>query len=120
MAYQKPVPEKFYKQPWETYLVGADFSKVLEIGEALVVGDCDILAVDSDDVDRASVVLDNSYKVVSTADADDINVTPITNGMLMTRVKAGVDLMKYKLTFHASSDSDNQFETDVFMEIKDA
>jgi len=120
MAYKKPVPEKFYKQPWETYLVGGDFSRVLESGEELVVGDCDITAIDMDDESAAPEVLDNSYKQVTTADEDDIDVTPVTNGMLMTRIQAGVDLAKYKITFKGSTNNDNQFEIDTYMNIKDA
>ena len=120
MTYKKPVPEKFYKQPWETYLIGGDFSRVLETGEEVGAVDSDIVAINNDTGDPASEVLDNSYKTVTTADEDDIEVTPMTNGMLMTRVQAGVDLAKYKITFKASTNNDNQFETDVLMQIKDA
>lgn len=121
MTWKKPIPETFWKQPWETYLIGGDFSRVLETGEEIVALTSDIVAVDKDGTDVSSTVLDNSYKTVSTADADDIDVTPVTNGMLMTRVQAGTeDAMPYKITFKGVTNADNQFETDVTMKIKDA
>jgi hypothetical protein len=115
-----PVPDEFAKQPWETYIICADNSENLGTGESVVLATSDIIAEDKDGNDVSSDVLDNTEKTVQTADAEDIKVTPVTNGMLCTRVKAGTEaLSKYKITFKAITTDDNQYETDVKMRIKD-
>ena len=114
------VAEEICKQPWETYLLGADNSHVLEEGEFVLLGASDITAVDKNGADASADVLDNGDKVILTADEEDITTDPITNGMLATRIKAGTEaLSKYKITFRAVTSLDNQYETDVRMKIKD-
>jgi hypothetical protein len=121
MTVQAPaIADEFAKQPWESYLIGADNSHNLEIGESVIVGTSDIIAVDKDGEDATDDVLDNDDKTVQTADAADIKATPVTNGMLVTRVLAGTEaLSKYKITFKAITSNGNQYETDVKMKIKD-
>lgn len=115
-----PVAVTFYKQPWETYLVGADFSWVIDEGEEIVLATSDIVAEDVNGTDASSDVLDNSAKAVSTADADDITTTPVTNAMLVTRIKDGtVALSKYLITYRAITDLGNQYELDLKMSIKE-
>ena len=113
-----PTKKTIYKQPWETWIVGADFSKVLQVGEALVNATSDIIAIDEDGVDVAATLLDNASKAVTTADADDISVTPITNGMLVTRIEGGTAGAKYLVTYKAVTDAGNQFEIDVKVNVK--
>ncbi len=114
------IAEEICKQPWETYLLGADNSHVLEEGEFVLLGASNITAIDKSGNDASADVLDNTDKVVLTADEEDITTDPITNGMLATRIKAGVEsLSKYKITFRAITSLDNQYETDVRMKIKD-
>ena len=121
MAVQKCAgKEEICKQPNETYLFGVDYSQVLEEGEYILVGTSTITAVDNEGNDATSDVLDNTDKVVQTADEDDISVTPITNGMLATRIKGGTEaLSKYKLTYLAQTSNENTYEKDVLMRIKD-
>jgi len=110
------------KQPSESYLLGADFSQVLTVGEYILVGTSTVTAVDNADEDATDDVLDNNDMVVDTADADDLPsaTTPITDGMLVTRIMAGTEaLSKYKLTFLAQTSNGNTYEKDVKMRIKD-
>ena len=120
MTYTKPVAEKFYKQPSESYLVGADFSNVIESGEAIVAGSSTVTATDSNGEDASDDVIDNLDKNVTTADPDDIDATPVTNAMLQTRVMGGVeDNSPYKLTYKVVTDLGNEFELDISMQIKE-
>jgi len=115
-----PVAETFYKQPWESYIIGVDFSWAMESGESLVVGSCTITAVDNTGTDASSDVIDDSDKAVTTADADDITTTPVTNAMLVTRIKGGtVALSKYLITFRVVTNFENQYEMDLKMSIKE-
>jgi len=110
------------KQPSESYLLGADFSQVLEEGEYILVGTSDVSAVDNIGDDATSDVLDNNDMVVDTADADDLlsGTTPVTNGMLVTRILGGdEDSSKYKITYLAQTSNGNTYEKDVLMKIKD-
>jgi len=110
------------KQPSESYLLGADFSQVLTSGEYVLVGTSTVSAVDNAGDDATSDVLDNDDMVVDTADEDDLTsgTTPITNGMLVTRILGGEEsLSKYKLTFLAQTSNGNTYEKDVLMKIKD-
>lgn len=123
MATQKcAVACEICKQPSESYLLGADFSQVLEEGEYILVGTSTITAIDNAEDDATADVLDNTDKAVSTADEDDLDsgYTPITNGMLVTRILAGTEaLSKYKLTYLAKTSNGNTYEKDVKMRIKD-
>lgn len=115
-----PVPDEFSKQPWETYIIGADHSHNLESGESIVVGSSTVTAVDADGEDASADVIDLDDLAVQTADADDIKVTPVANGMLVVRVFGGTEAgSKYKITFKAVTSNSNQYETDVKMRIKD-
>jgi hypothetical protein len=110
------------KQPSESYLLGADFSQVLTAGEYILVGTSTVTAVDNADEDATDDVLNNDDMVVDTADAYDLPsaTTPITNGMLVTRIMAGTEaLSKYKITFLALTSNGNTYEKDVKMRIKD-
>lgn len=122
MTVQVPaISEEFSKQSWETYLIGADNSKVLEEGEYVVLNTSTIVAEDKDGTDASDDILDNTDKAVETASINDVDVTPVTNGMLVTRIQAGVEaLSKYKITFKAITSNGNQYETDVLMVIKNS
>jgi hypothetical protein len=123
MATQKcAVACEICKQPSESYLLGADFSQVLEEGEYILVGTSEVTAVDNDGNDSTDDVLDNDDMAVDTADEDDLlsGTTPITNGMLVTRILGGdEDLSKYKITFLVQTSNGNTYEKDVLMRIKD-
>ena len=115
-----PVAETFYKQPWESYIMGVDFSWAMEEGEILVVGSCTITAIDKDSADASAAIVDNDDKAVTTADADDITTTPVTNAMLVTRIFGGtVALSKYLITFKGVTSYDNQYEMDLKMDIRE-
>ena len=115
-----PVAEIFYKQPWESYIMGVDFSWAMETGESLVVAECTITATDKDGTDASAAVIDNSDKAVTTADADDITTTPVTNAMLVTRILGGtVALSKYLITYRGVTNFDNNYECDLRMQIKE-
>jgi hypothetical protein len=114
-----PVPDEFPKQPWETFIISADISHRLVTGEYIVLETSDIIAEDTDGEDASADIIDNTDKAVETAAAADIKATPVTNGMLVTRVLGGTEaLSKYKITFKAITSLDNQYETDVMMRIK--
>jgi len=117
---KSPIAETFYKQPWESYLMGVDFSWAMTEGEILVVGTSTIIAVDKDGLDSSAIVLDNDDKVVTTADSDDITATPVTNAMLVTRIQAGtVALSKYLITYRGITSYGNQYELDLKMSVKE-
>jgi len=110
------------KQPSESYLLGADFSQVLTAGEYIIVGTSEVSAVDNGGDDATSDVLDNDDMAVDTAVEDDLpsGTTPITDGMLVTRILGGdEDLSKYKITFLAQTSNGNTYEKDILMKIKD-
>jgi len=112
------IPDQTTKQSSESCLIGADFSRVLEEGEYLLVDQCTITAIDKDGESATSTVLDNDDKAVQTANAEDIGVTPKTNGMLVTRVKAGVEAnSRYKITFLVVTSNGNTYEKDVYLKI---
>ena len=123
MATQKcAVVCEICKQPSESYLHGADFSQVLEEGEYILVETSTVTAVDKDGDDATDDVLNNDDIAVDTADEDDLvsGTTPVTNGMLVTRILGGdEDLSKYKLTYLAQTSNGNTYEKDVLMKIKD-
>lgn len=123
MASQKcAVACEICKQGSESYLLGADFSQVLESGEYILIGTSTVTATDKDGNDATSDVLDNDDMAVATADADDLDsgVTPITNGMLVTRIKNGTEaLSKYMITYLAKTSNGNTYEKDVKMRIKE-
>lgn len=110
----------FTKQPWETFLIGADFSEIIEEGEYLLVNSCDIVAVDKNGEDVSSTILNNTQKTVTTAASSEITATPVTNALLKTRVLAGTEaLSKYKITFKGVTSNGNQYEKDVHMAVRD-
>lgn len=123
MATQKcAVACEICKQPSESYIFGADFSQVLEEGEYILVGTSTITAVDSAGDDSTAIVLDNADKAVQTAEEEDLDsgTTPVTDGMLVTRIQAGTEaLSKYKLTYLGLTSNGNTYEKDVKMKIKD-
>ncbi len=123
MASQKcAVACEICKQGSESYLLGADFSQVLESGEYVLIGTSTVTAVDKNGADVTSTVLDNNDMAVQTADADDLDsgVTPVTNGMLVTRIQNGSEsLSKYMITYLAKTSNGNTYEKDVKMRIKE-
>lgn len=115
-----PVATTFYKQPYESFIVGIDFSHTMEEGEELVLGSCNVTAVDKDGADVSSDIVDNTAKAVTTADAADITTTPVTNAMLATRIKGGtVALSKYLITYRVTTTLSNKYEVDLKLSVKE-
>ena len=113
------VLDQFSKQSWESNMVGVDHSKNLASGESIVLGSSTVTAIDGDGDDATSTVLDNDDMVVGTASQSDISVTPVANGLLSTRVKAGSSGVIYTLTFKAVTSAGNKIETDIKMKVED-
>jgi len=120
MAVQQcAIPEEICKQTWESYLIGVDNSQVMHEGEYILLNQSEVVAVDRNGDDATSDILDNSEMQVRTADPEEISVTPVTDAMLVTRIKDGTEeLSKYIITFRAKTSLGNQYETDVRLKIK--
>lgn len=99
-------PESFTKQPAEAFTIAGDFVNVLETGETIVIGSSTVTALDVDEVDSTSIVLDGAASVDTTR--------------LKQKVQAGVEANSpYKITFLAVTSLGNAFEIDVFMEVEE-
>lgn len=113
------VVDQFGKQSWESYIIGVDHSKNLASGEYIVLGSSTIIAADADGEDVTDTVLDNDAMAVGTASQSDIDVTPVTNGLLSTRIRSGTSGVIYTITFKAVTSENNKFETDIKMKVED-
>jgi len=99
--------EYFTKQPYETFMVAADFSADLDTGETITEGTSDVIAEDKNGDDATSDVLTIGAKVVD-------------EGLLKIRVKDGTEnLTPYKITFRAVTSLVNKYELDISMRIKE-
>ena len=97
--------DAFKKQPYETFVVGADFSKVLKNDETIT--DTNATALDKNGAVASESVIDNS----SISEAD---------GIMSVRVQAGEEsLSPYKLTFRIISSAANKYELDVKMYVRE-
>jgi len=96
----------FEKQPYESWVVAANFEDDLETGETITLETSAITAVDKVGTDAAGI-LDQVYKAVNGA-------------LLQIRVKDGTAaLSMYKITFRAITNLSNKFELDVNMKVKE-
>jgi len=106
--------ETFTKQSYEQFYIAADLVDVLEDDEAIDLDTTTVTAVDKDNEDATSDVLQPATKAL--ADSPDGG----TNNMVKIRVQAGdEDLSKYKITFRMPTDLNNKWEVDVGMKIKE-
>jgi len=108
-------PGKLEKQPYEEFVVAADFSKNMNIagGEDLVLGSCTVTATDINGDDATADVTDQGTIAKGTG---------TEQGWLKCLIKAGtVDLTPYKVTFRGLTDSvpAEKWEKDVIVKIKE-
>lgn len=111
----KVSPGKLEKQPYEEFVVAADFSKNMDVagGEDLVLGSCTVVAEDVNGDDATSDVTDQGTISIGTG---------TEQGWLKCLVKAGtVALTPYKVSFRGVTDSTpaEKWEKDVIVKIKE-
>jgi hypothetical protein len=94
------------KKTSEIFPVSVDFENVLDSTESIVLGSSSVTAVDSNGVDRTSVVIVGGS-------------TTVSGTQLIAKVQAGADGMAYTLTFQAVTNNNNTFEKDLTCKVKD-
>lgn len=122
-------PGKLKKQPFEEWVIAADFSDNMDIagGEDLVIGNCTIEAVDvngndateNGSLNAAAQICDTTTKAIGTG---------AEQGYLKVLVKAGleteevndetVDRSPYKITFKGITDAPEKWEKDVIVTVR--
>jgi hypothetical protein len=103
---RKPPLEHFWKQPDEKFYVAADFVDMLQTGESIVLGSSTVTAIDVDDSDATTDIVETS------------TLTLQDTTKLSVQIKAGVVANSpYKLTYKAVTDSNNILEVDVEMRL---
>lgn len=108
-------PGKLEKQPYEEFLVAANFAVNMDIagGEDLVLGSCTVVAEDKNGDDATADVTDQG--TISKG-------TGTEQGYLKCLIKAGTTaLTPYKVTFRGVTDSTppEKWEKDVIVKIKE-
>ena len=97
----------FEKQPYESWVVAANFEDDLETGETITLETSTITAVDRAGTAATADILDQAYKAVNGA-------------LLQIRVKDGTAaLSMYKITFRAITNLSNKFELDINVKVKE-
>lgn len=98
--------EKFKKQPYEEFIIGADFSANFDTGTT--VSSQVVSATDKNGLDATATVTDQG--TVSNDGASVVNVL----------VRGGDPLLQpYKITFRIVDSVSNKWELDVKMEVKE-
>ena len=101
--------DKFTKQNHEKFVISGSFINDLDDGELIVLADSTVTAVDVDEEDVTSTVLNAATKSL---DMPKIKI----------QVQDGLEANSpYKITFRATTDAvpANVFELDVIMKIKE-
>lgn len=108
---------KFAKQPYEEYVIAADFSANMDLagGEDIDIADplTTVTAVDKNGDDATTDITDQD--TVDKGTGSEL-------GYLKVLIKAGtVDLQPYKITFRAktTAGTPEQWEKDVVMQVKE-
>jgi len=98
--------ESFEKQPYEEFVIAADFVNVLEDAETIESGP----TVTATDVDGEDAVLDI---------IDDTTIS-VSGSQVLVLVKAGVELSSpYQITFQCVTSNGNKWELDVHMFVRE-
>lgn len=102
------------KQPFETFWLGAGFYNVLETDETIDLSSSNtaVTAVDADDEDASSAILQGSPVLGDSENGG-------TDNVLKIRVKEGTDGVKYKVTFRVQTMSGNKWEKDIYLKVKE-
>jgi len=97
----------FVKQPNETFFISAGITNVISDEESIVLGSCTAVAVDCNGDSATSDILSGALALDGTT-------------KIKIRVKAGtVALSRYKITFNIITDAGNNWEIDVFMQVRE-
>jgi hypothetical protein len=98
------------KQPAEKFFIWGGITNVISTGEAIVIENCSVTAVDSEGTDVTSTFL--TAATLAVYDTTKIRVQLKSDG--------GTEaLSPYKVTFIIATDGGNEWEVDVFVVIKD-
>jgi hypothetical protein len=100
--------DKFYKQEFDSFVVGVDYSNVLALTEeTLSLSESSITAYNSSGEEVSDILVQASMAIQ-------------TSTILRIRVEGGTaELSPYKITFKAITNADNQWEKDVKMHIEE-
>ena len=123
-------PGKLKKQPFEEYVIAADFADNMDIagGEDLDLPSCTIEAVDVNGVDAseggslnaAAQIADTSTKAIGTGEEKGLLKVLIRRGLVNEEVdEATVDRSPYKVTFKGITNAPEKWEKDVYVTIRD-
>lgn len=96
------------KQPSESFIIGADFSQVLQEDETIILQDSRYLVFD----------LDNPTENTLTIFPQSLMTTP-DRKTLMGRIEDGINEYQYKVSFIAVTDKGNTFEEDIKVKMVD-
>lgn len=109
----KPGSEE--KQPWEEFVIAADFSDNMTAGSNLSLPDCSVLAVDNDGEDASTVIIDSTTLSIGLAADDEW-------GYLKVLVKGGTEANSpYKVTLRGKTNDavPEKWEKDVIITVTD-
>ena len=106
------VPGEFFKQPYESMVAYGGFTNVMEDGETITLGSSTATALDIDEVDASSDILQGTPAIYNDADGN-----PFRLGI---RVVAGVETKSpYKITFKILTNLNNKWEVDCFLNVEE-
>lgn len=96
------------KTPPESFVIGVDFSGVLDRSETIVVGNSSYTITDT--------VFPTANDMVAQSDT---LTTDVSNKLLLGRVSGGLEGREYIVKFFASTTANNIFEHDVKIKVTD-
>lgn len=103
--------ESFTKQPYEEWVIAGSIEDVVDTGETITLGSCDVKAWQWDDLTQEETT---NVIEIATLSKDD------TLHYLKVRVKGGTTaIATYKITFYIVTSLSNKYEIDVKMKIKE-
>lgn len=107
------------KQPYEEYMIGADFTSDLNVNdETIVLANSTVLAWDKEGEDVIADILNGGKSLTTNPDRADGN--PRANATLQIKVIAGDSLLSpYNLSYRIITNTGQKFEKDIKLKIKE-
>lgn len=96
----------FYKQPAEILPFGVDFIDILPTDDIITIIGSSIVVYDNEGNEVSDIVVPGTVVVAE-------------NTVLQCKIQAGVNRMKYKISFRGATLQGNLLEMDRFVKIKD-
>ena len=96
------------KQPAESFIIGVNFSNILQSDEYIELNDSEYVAYDLDNPTPDTLIIFPASLAVD-----------VQRKTLMGRIEGGYEGYSYKVSFRAHTDKGNIFEQDIFIRMRD-